>query len=102
MDKKGDKMGFIEMMRKTNILQRIMIVVSILWILLMIDANWRCKSELKSQRSQRGQNSSDYRTVCRFDIGDFASGGFIPIVLGWGSYWIIIEIMRKRKSKKGE
>ena len=84
----GDKMGFVEMIRKTNILQRIMIVVSIVLILSMIDANWKCKSGRKR----------DSATVCRFYVGDFAKG-LIPIVLGWGSYWIIIEIMRKRKKE---
>ena len=88
----GDKMGFVEMIRKTNILQRIMIVVSIVLILSMIDANWKCK-KLGRKR--------DSATVCRFYVGDFAKG-LIPIVLGWGSYWIIIEIMRKRKIKNRE
>jgi len=88
----GDKMGFIEMIRKTTILQRIMIVASTIWLLSMIDLNWKCKSGRKR----------DSATVCRLDIGNLASEGLIPIVLGWGSYWIIIEIMRKRKIKNRE
>ena len=84
-------MKFFEIMRKTNVWQRVMIVVSIIWLLLMIDESWKCKSGRK--------RDSTPVTVCRFYGGTFASEGLIPIVLGWGSYWIIIEIMRKRKNK---
>ena len=62
-------MKFFEMIRKTTIVQRILIGGSIVWIL------WE----------PRG-------------LGDFAAG-LISIVLVWGTYWIIIEIMRKRKIK---
>ena len=79
-------MGFFEMIRKTTILHRIMIVASFIWLLLMIDANWNCEWELG-------------KTVCRFSIGHFASLGVIPPVAVWGLYWIIIEIVRKRKIK---
>ena len=62
-------MKFFEMIRKTTIVQRILIGVSIVWIL------WE----------PRG-------------LGDFAEG-LILIVIVWGLYWIIIEIVRKRKIK---
>jgi len=65
----GDRMKFFEMIRKTTIVQRILIGASIVWIL------WE----------PRG-------------LGDFAEG-LILIVIVWGLYWIIIEIMRKRKIK---
>ncbi len=65
----GGRMKFFEMIRKTTIVQRILIGVSIVWIL------WE----------PRG-------------LGDFAAG-LITIVIVWGLYWIIIEIVRKRKNK---
>ena len=65
----GDRMKFFEMIRKTTIVQRILIGGSIVWIL------WK----------PRG-------------LGDFAAG-LITIVIIWGLYWIIIEIVRKRKIK---
>ena len=65
----GGRMKFFEMIRKTTIVQRILIGGSIVWIL------WK----------PRG-------------LGDFAAG-LISIVLVWGAYWIIIEIMRKRKKE---
>ena len=74
-------MCFVEMLRKITILQRFMIIVSIIWLLLMIDKN--CS-----------------RSTCSsFDIGDFVSEGFIPVIAVWGLYWIIIEIVRKWKTK---
>ena len=65
----GGIMKFIEMIRKTTIVQRILIGGSIIWIL------WE----------PRG-------------LGDFLQG-LIFIVIVWGLYWIIIEIVRKRKIK---
>ena len=65
----GGRMKFFEMIRKTTIVQRILISVSIVWIL------WE----------PRG-------------LGDFAAG-LILIVIVWCLYWIIIEIVRKRKIK---
>ena len=67
---KGDRMKFLEMIRKTTIVQRILIGVSIVWIL------WK----------PRG-------------LGDFLQG-LILIVIVWGLYWIIIEIVKKQKNKK--
>jgi len=65
----GGRMKFFEMIRKTTIVQRILIGGSIVWIL------WE----------PRG-------------LGDFLQG-LILIVIVWGLYWIIIEIVRKRKIK---
>ena len=65
----GDRMKFFEMIRKTTIVQRILIGGSIVWIL------WE----------PRG-------------LVDFVEG-LILIVIVWGLYWIIIEIVRKRKIK---
>ena len=65
----GGRMKFFEMIRKTTIVQRILIGGSIVWIL------WE----------PRG-------------LVDFAEG-LILIVIVWGLYWIIIEIVRKRKIK---
>ena len=70
-------MGFIEMIRKTTIVQRFLISGSIVWLLLMIDKSLN-------------------RT---FDLGDYAKEGLIPVVLVWGAYWIIIGIIEKRKNK---
>ena len=67
--KKGDRMKFLEMIRKTTIVQRILIGVSIVWIL------WK----------PRG-------------LGDFLQG-LILIVIVWGLYWIITEFMKQRKNK---
>ena len=65
----GGRMKFFEMIRKTTIVQRILIGGSIVWIL------WE----------PRG-------------LGDFLQG-LILIVIVWGLYWIIIEIMRKREKE---
>ena len=65
----GDRMKFFEMIRKTTIVQRILIGGSIVWIL------WEPRGLL-----------------------DFVEG-LILIVIVWGLYWIIIEVMRKRKIK---
>ena len=65
----GDRMKFVEMIRKITIVQRILIGGSIVWIL------WE----------PRG-------------LVDFVEG-LILIVIVWGLYWIIIEIMRKRKKE---
>ena len=62
-------MKFIEMIRKTTIVQKILIGGSIVWIL------WE----------PRG-------------LVEFVEG-LILIVIVWGLYWIIIEIMRKRKNE---
>ena len=62
-------MKFIEMIRKTTIVQKILIGGSIVWIL------WE----------PRG-------------LVEFVEG-LILIVIVWGLYWIIIEIMRKRKKE---
>ena len=62
-------MKIFEMIRKTTIVQRILIGGSIVWIL------WE----------PRG-------------LVDFVEG-LILIVIVWGLYWIIIEIMRKRKKE---
>ena len=65
----GGRMKFFEMIRKTTIVQRILIGGSIVWIL------WE----------PRG-------------LVDFVEG-LILIFIVWGLYWIIIEIVRKRKIK---
>ena len=65
----GGRMKFFEMIRKTTIVQRILIGGSIVWIL------WK----------PRG-------------LVDFAEG-LIIIFIVWGLYWIITETMRKRKNK---
>lgn len=65
----GGRMKFFEMIRKTTIVQKILIGGSIVWIL------WE----------PRG-------------LGDFVEG-LILIVIVLGLYWIIIEIMRKRKKE---
>ena len=62
-------MKFIEMIRKTTIVQRILIGGSIVWIL------WE----------PRG-------------LVDFVEG-LILIVIVWGLYWIITEFMKQRKNK---
>ena len=63
----GGRMKFIEKIRKTTIVQKILIGGAIVWIL------WE----------PRG-------------LGDFLQG-LILIVIFWTLYWIFIEIMRKRK-----
>ena len=65
----GGRMKFFEMIRKTTIVQRILIGGAIVWIL------WE----------PRG-------------LVDFVEG-LILIVIVWGLYWIIIEIVRKVKIK---
>ena len=62
-------MKFFEMIRKTTIVQRILIGWTIVWIL------WE----------PRG-------------LVEFVEG-LILIVIVWGLYWIITEIVRKRKIK---
>ena len=79
----GGRMKFLEMMRKTTIVQRVMIVASIIWLLMMTDKEYHWSSSSRNH----------------FDIGDFLSQGFIPIILVWGAYWIIIGIIEKRKNK---
>ena len=65
----GGRVKFIEMIRKTTIVQKILIGGSIVWIL------WE----------PRG-------------LVEFVEG-LILIVIVWGLYWIITETMRKRKNK---
>ena len=65
----GGRMKFFENIRKTTIVQRILIGGSIVWIL------WE----------PRG-------------LVDFVEG-LILIFIVWGLYWIITETMRKRKNK---
>ena len=65
----GGRMKFIEMIRKTTIVQKILIGGSIVWIL------WE----------PRG-------------LVEFV-GGLILIVIVWGLYWIITEFMKQRKNK---
>ena len=62
-------MKYFEMIRKTTIVQRILIGGSIVWIL------WE----------PRG-------------LVDFVEG-LILIVIVWGFYWIFTQTMRKRKNK---
>jgi hypothetical protein len=81
----GGRMKFLEMMRKTTIAQKVLVVGSIVWILILINGNWSCRS----YRSKMN---------CHFDIGNFALG-LILIVVVWGAYWIIIQIIEKRKNK---
>ena len=71
-------MSFVEKMRKMTILQRSLIVGSIVWILTLI--------------------SLSYHRTRSFDIGKF-SGGLILVVVVWGAYLIIIVIMRKGKKE---
>ena len=63
----GGRMKFFEMIRKTTIVQRILIGGSIVWIL------WEARR-----------------------LGDLVEG-LILIVIVWGLYQIFIEIMRKRE-----
>ena len=72
-------MKFLEMMRKTTFAQRVMVTVSIVWILILISMSHNVKWG-------------------RFDGGGFALG-LIPIVAVWGGYWIFFEIIEKRKNK---
>ena len=65
----GGRVKFIEMIRKTTIVQKILIGGSIVWIL------WE----------PRG-------------LVDFVEG-LILIVIVWGLYWIITEFMKQRKNK---
>ena len=65
----GDRMKFLEMIRKTTIVQRILIGGAIVWIL------WE----------PRG-------------LVDFVEG-LILIVIVWGFYWIFTQTMRNRKNK---
>jgi len=65
----GGRMKFFEMIRKTTIVQRILIGGSIVWIL------WE----------PRG-------------LVEFVEG-LILIVIVWGLYWIITEFMKQRKNK---
>ena len=65
----GGRVKFIEMIRKTTIVQKILIGGSIVWIL------WE----------PRG-------------LVEFVEG-LILIVIVWGLYWIITEFMKKRKIK---
>ena len=65
----GGKMKFIEKIRKTTIVQKILIGGSIVWIL------WE----------PRG-------------LVEFVEG-LILIVFVWGLYWIITEFMKQRKNK---
>jgi len=65
----GGRMKFFEMIRKTTIVQRILIGGSIVWIL------WE----------PRG-------------LVDFVEG-LILIFIVWGLYWIITEFMKQRKNK---
>jgi hypothetical protein len=74
----GGRMKLLEMMGKTTIVQKVLVVGSIVWILIMIS---------KSYDPHRG-----------FHIGWFAQG-LIPIVVVWGAYWVIIQIIEKRKNK---
>ena len=65
----GGRMKFIEKIRKTTIVQKILIGGSIVWIL------WE----------PRG-------------LVEFVEG-LILIVIVWGLYWIITEFMKQRKNK---
>ena len=71
-------MSFVDKIRKMTILQKSLIVGSIVWILTLI--------------------SLSYHRVRGFDIGKFY-GGLILVVVVWGAYWIIIVIMRKGKKE---
>ena len=65
----GGRMKFIEKIRKTTIVQKILIGGAIVWIL------WE----------PRG-------------LVEFVEG-LILIVIVWGLYWIITEFMKRRKNK---
>ena len=65
----GGRMKFIEKIRKTTIVQKILIGGAIVWIL------WE----------PRG-------------LVEFVEG-LILIVIVWGLYWIITEFMKQRKNK---
>jgi len=70
-------MTFFEIMRKTTIAQKVMVVGSIVWLLLVL-INYRV--------------FGSYNTI--------AFEGLFPVVLLWGLYWIIKDIFEKRKNKK--
>ena len=74
----GDRMKFLETIRKTTIVQRLLVSVSIVWFLYVI--------------------SESHHRVRGFDLGKFAEG-LTPIAIVWGAYWIIIGIIEKRKNK---
>ena len=65
----GGRMKFLEKIRKTTIVQKILICGAIVWIL------WE----------PRG-------------LVEFVEG-LILIVIVWGLYWIITEFMKQRKNK---
>ena len=65
-------MKFFKMIRNTTIMQRVGIVATILFLLFQMD----------------------YRRGF-----EFTPKMLVPIVIGWGVYWIIIGIIEKRKNK---
>ena len=75
----GGRMKLFEVIRYTTIVQRILIVGSIIWLF--------------------GTSSVNMGQRYGFDLGEYISEGLIPVVLLWGAYWIFIGIIEKRKNK---
>ena len=69
----GDRMKLFKMIRNITIVQRVGIVVTILFILYVMRLN------------------NDGFVITPKML--------VPIVIGWGAYWIIIAIIEKWKNK---
>ena len=72
----GERMKLFEMIRNADILQRVMIVLTIIWLLIVFNEEW-------------GRNFTKTEIINSFVYGDFASLGLIPIITVWVMYWII-------------
>ena len=72
----GERMKLFEMIRNANILHRVMIVLTIIWLLIVFDKEWL----------RTGTNTT---IINSFNYGGFATEGLIPIIAVWGLYWII-------------
>ena len=71
-----ERMKLFEMIRNADILQRVMIVLTIIWLLIVFNKEW-------------GRTATNTKIINSFDYGDFAVLGLIPIIAVWGLYWII-------------
>ena len=69
----GGRMKIIEMIRNANILHRVMIVLTIIWLLIVFDEEW-------------ASTATKTKIITYFDYGDFARFGLIPIIVVWGLY----------------
>ena len=72
-------MKFLEMIRKLTIFQKILVIASIVWILILF--------------------SSSIDNYGRFSVKLFAQG-LVPFVLVWGAVWILLEIKERNRNKK--